>query len=61
MDEPLDQHRVLGGLHQAGAAREMDTAHLCDLSTLSIRVMQANLASLREHRPQDHNSKTGKK
>jgi chromosome partition protein MukF len=43
-----DLHRVLGSLHQARAALELDTAHLCYLIALRVRAEQSNLASLTE-------------
>lgn len=48
MNEQADLHRVLGGLHQASAALELDTAHLCYLITLRVRAERANLASMPE-------------
>ena len=48
MHEATDLHRVLGALHQARAALELDTAHLCYLIVLRVRSERSNLASLSE-------------
>jgi chromosome partition protein MukF len=48
MHEGTDLHRVLGALHQARAALDLDTAHLCYLITLRVRAERGNLASLTE-------------
>ncbi|MEM9493276.1 MAG: condensin subunit MukF, partial [Myxococcota bacterium] len=48
MHETTDLHRVLGALHQARAALEIDTAHLCYLIVLRVRSERGNLASLTE-------------
>lgn len=48
MHEATDLHRVLGALHQARAALELDTAHLCYLIVLRVRAERNNLASLTE-------------
>ncbi|MDW7710786.1 MAG: hypothetical protein SCH98_09945 [Deferrisomatales bacterium] len=48
MHESTDLHRVLGALHQARAALDLDTAHLCYLITLRVRAERGNLASLTE-------------
>ena len=48
MHETTDLHRVLGALHQARAALELDTAHLCYLIALRVRSERSNLASLAE-------------
>jgi chromosome partition protein MukF len=47
--EQADLHRVLGALHQARAALDIDTAHLCYLIVLRVRTERDNLASLTEH------------
>jgi len=44
----VDLHRILGGLHQARAVLELDTAHLCYLIALRVRADQDNLASLND-------------
>jgi len=48
MHERTDLHRVLGALHQARAALDLDTAHLCYLIALRVRAERGNLASLTE-------------
>jgi chromosome partition protein MukF len=48
MHESTDLHRVLGALHQARAALDLDTAHLCYLIALRVRAERGNLASLTE-------------
>ncbi len=48
MHESTDLHRLLGALHQARAALDLDTAHLCYLIALRVRAERSNLASLAE-------------
>ena len=48
MHQGTDLHRVLGALHQAHAALELDTAPLCYLIAPRVRSERSNLASLTE-------------
>ncbi len=48
MHESTDLHRVLGALHQARVALDLDTAHLCYLIALRVRAERGNLSSLTE-------------
>lgn len=48
MHDTIDLHRVIGALHQARAALQLDTAQLLYLITLKVRADRGHLASLSE-------------